>query len=218
AFLRTTFGMLTLGLLLAGGAVWIAAQGSAVSGVLAAVLAVALAGAAGVFLAIKRAIGRALLHGLRQLRLGERTLEVVFSQLLGVEERLAMGARGGAIARTVENLPLAEAESRLKATLGALFEASAGKPGLRGRLLAAIQRSLLEKVEELTLARFREQHQREGGVDLVRVRDELSGRIDALVEDKVQGALNRVTAMVVLGTGAAALLGALAIRQLPLGG
>jgi hypothetical protein len=198
AFLRTLGALVVLALVLAGAAFGIASSASTGRGVVAALIALAVGVAAGVSLAGQRAAGAALLRGLRDSRLGERTVTLLFERL---QETSA--------ARTLERLPLAQAEARLREGIEGLTSA-AGEGGLRGWLQGKLRVRLLEKLALLTLARFREAGRAEGGVDLAKVRDDLAGRADGLLAGKVRSAMSRSTLILVgvavLGSLAAAVI------------
>jgi hypothetical protein len=209
--------MVTLGIVLAITAYVIAAgDGSLLRGVIAATLVLIAAGILAVVLAGKRAIGQGLIYGVTKAALGERMFDLVFAQLLGVDEGASIGDRGGVVARSIERVPLAQASARLRGVVQKLVAAQPTGGGLTGGLRRRLQTSMLEKVEQLTLARFRDAELREGGVDLVRVRDELAGRTDALIAAKIQNTLNRVTLFVVTALAAGSIAAAVAIRQVRL--
>jgi len=169
-------------------------------------------GVAMVFLAGHRGAWRALAVGLTKLAVGEKTLGIVFERLLKVDEAGTPGERGVAVARRAERVPLVEAERRLAEAVRGRVQAGQGERGVRAWLRRSVQRKLLEGVEYVTLARFREEGAKAGGVDLLKVRDELSGRIDGLLLGRVQGAINKVTAIATLGATAAALAVAFLLR------
>jgi len=201
AFVQTTVGMVTLGLgalvaawLLVDPEPWWERP-------LGAALSLAVFAGLGVFLAMKRAIGTALVHALGELGLGRRLVGGLFRQILGVTEEGTHGDRGVAVARVAERVPLAQAEQRLRSAVERLLAAPSEGGGLGGWLRRKVEGALVDRVELLTLARFREASAAEGGVDLVRVRDELVQQADALAADQVRGALSRITVLVVLGAG-----------------
>ncbi len=214
AFVKTTFGMVVLSVLLAAASILIAADGSLLRGALAAVLALALGTGVGIVLSGKRAVGRASLHGLAALGVGARLVDLIFGRLLRLDEFRPMGERGAAAAQAVERLPLAQAEAALAKVVRSLIAERPEGSGLRAWLARAIQQRLLLKIEELTLARFREQGTREGGVDLVLVRNELAPRIDSMLREQIEGGLTRLTVLAVLGVSLVSLGAAYGIRQL----
>lgn len=209
AFLRTTVGMALFGVLAAGGSFVIAsggAHGSAGRGGLAAVVALVLCLIIGGVLAVKRAGLGAARRGLAQLGLGRRVLGLVFDGLLGVSDG-AHGERGGALARTVERLPLADAEARLSAVVARLLGEDGG-----GFFASRIRALLLGKVQALTLTRFRQEGKQHGGVDLAAVRADLSTRVDETLVAQIDGILLKVTAGLVLLAGCLSLGFAVLLR------
>ncbi len=191
--LRTTLGMAALGVALAGGCFWIAAQGEWWRGLLAAALALVLCAVLGGLLAAKRAVLGALAEGARRSRLGERAVGLLFDR---VAEHVGF----------VERLPLADAEAALRRAVAGLLATEGG-----GWLQRRLRRSLLEKVEAITLARLRAEP---GGVDLQRVRAEVGTSADERLEGMLRGAVARVTALIVVAAVAGACVAALAIRRL----
>lgn len=216
AFLRTTVGMVVLALVMLGVSFYLAAEGSVVRGVLAALLALVTCGVFGVTLATKRAAGVALARGLEKAKLGQRGLELVFRRMLGVDDEGTHGDRGGKVARTAENIPLATAEQKLTDAVSELIAAPQKGGGLRGRLQRRLLDSLLTRIQTVTLAELRSADQQGDGVDLIRVRDKLTGRVDELLLSQASGALRKVTVMLVAAAVVLSCAGALAIRQLPL--
>lgn len=214
AMVKTTVGMMATAGVLAVAAFMVANNGSVTKGVLAAVLALAVGAVAGVMLAIKRAVFTAALTALRAHQVGRALVGLVFGRMLGVQEQEAHGQRGVAVARTAEQLPLAQAEARLRKAVGALM----GEPSTDGGgwLRRRLEGFLLERVEALTLARFRQQQAEAGGVDLVLVRDELAAGVDVTLVEKLDSAMLRLTALVVLGTAVASLGTAGVLRSVPL--
>ena len=214
AFLRTIVGMLTFSGLLAVLAYrTAAASGSPGKAALAAVLVLGLGAVLGGVLAVKRAILTALRHGVARLQLGQRTLGALFARMLGVHGAAAheaAGSRGGVVAQTVERLPLARAEALLKDAVAGLYKEGGGTGFFRSRL----HRMLVDRVEALTLAHLRAEGASGGGVDLVKVRGELSGRIDELLLGVFDKLLLKFTALICLALAGGAFLIALAIRSL----
>lgn len=205
AFLRTTAGMLLLGLVLAGASFYWAAQGSVLRGALACALAFGLCAAIGFVLAGKRAVGRGLLHGVQRLGLGQRLLGTIFDRLPGSKA-----------ARSVETLPLAQAEARLAEAVHGLLAAQEQGGGLGGWLRRKLQARMLLGVQQLTLARFRQAGSEATGIDLVKVRGELAGSVDRLLGDKIHSAVQSATVLLVVLAVLLSLAGAYGIRQLPI--
>jgi hypothetical protein len=163
---------------------------------IAAVLAVAEAVIAGILLGGKRAMVMALVHGLRSLQLGQTAVRLVFTRLLGVAESQESGSRNGALVLAAERLPLAQAESRLTAAVNHLLAAPAGEGGWFRRRVRGL---LLKTVKRFTLARFREEGDRFGGVDLGKVQADLETRADGMLLRGVRGGLKLWTVLVVIG-------------------
>ena len=143
------------------------------------------------FLAVKNAILRGLLHGLKRLHLGARLLGLLFDRL-GVSEGTEQGERAGTVGRVVERLPLQQAEAKLRSGVDALLEERAAKRGVRAWLARALSNAALRQVEKVTLARFRTLDAAQGGVDLLVVRDELAATIDGALAQSVAAQLNKV--------------------------
>jgi hypothetical protein len=166
-------------------------QGVWQRGVLAAVLLlIALVVFTGV-LAVKNAVMRGLLHGLQKLALGRRVLGVLFAKL-GVTEDGTQGERAGAIVRTIERIPLREAEVRLRGAVNAVLAERAEKTGMRAWLARKLIALAVTRIEAITLARFRSEDAKSGGVDLLIVRDELSKTIDQRLASTVASRLKRL--------------------------
>lgn len=195
ALLKTVFGMALLGAVVTLTTVYFAAQGSWLRGSIAAVLSlVALAIVTGI-LAVKNAIMRGLLHGLKKLELGKRVLTLLFNQL-GVTEKSTQGDRAGSVGRAVEKLPLRDAEAKLSGAVLSLLGERAGKTGLRAWLARKLIEATLKRIEAITLARFREEDSRTGGVDLLVVRDELASSIDGTLAGTLSAQLNKLNLLV----------------------
>jgi hypothetical protein len=195
ALLKTVFGMVLLGAVVTGGTVYFAAQGSWLRAALAAVLSLVALAVVTSVLAVKNAIGNGLLHGIEKLKLGQKVLNVVFAQV-GVHDGSVQGERAGAVGRTVEKIPLREAETKLSGAVHGLLEARAGKTGVRAWLARKVMNTVLEKIESITLARFREVDAQESGVDLLKVRDELGAGIDGALGRGVKAQLNKLNLLI----------------------
>src|SRR5439155_13336193 len=161
SFCGTLFLMSCVGLMLAGGAylilardhVWVAGLGA-----LAALIEALLVGSSWAF---KRALLRAALAGLNRYGLGKATVRLLFGRALGPSAEEATGGWRGAFTRSVERLPLAEAERRLARAVQQK-ETSSTSGGLANRLWRWLQRRLVRSVQTLTLARLREYNARHG--------------------------------------------------------
>ncbi|MEW6433975.1 MAG: hypothetical protein AB1730_20940 [Myxococcota bacterium] len=189
ALLRTVVGMVLLGVVVTIATVAYVAQGSWVrGGIAAALVLVALAIVTGI-LAVKNAVMRGLLHGLQKLALGKRVLGVLFAKL-GVTEDSTQGERAGAIGRTLERVPLRDAETKLRGAVNAVLSERAEKTGVRAWMARKLIAAAVTRIEAITLARFRTQDAKAGGVDLLVVRDELSTTIDETLASTIASKLN----------------------------
>jgi hypothetical protein len=153
----------------------------------------------GVIWASKRAMIVTMVHGLRRHRVGAKAVRLVFQRVLGVSPEPAFGDRGGFVTRTIERLPLAQAEQRLTETVDNLIHAPEEDRRLRSRVRLRIQARLLRYVQALTLARFRDACAQEGGVDMFMVQAELEERLDEMLANKLSGGLWIWTICVLLG-------------------
>jgi hypothetical protein len=215
AFLRTTAGMIVLGLLLAGGSFYWAAQGSSLRGVLAVLLACGLCAVFGLMLAVKRAVARGLLHGVQKLKIGSRLLKPIFHHVCGVSGKGQPDSITGAIGANVQSLPLAQAEERLSDAVRDLLAAPDAGGGLNGWLRRRLQVRLVRSIQKLTLKRFRKAGKQDSGIDLWQVRDELADTIDRRLGEQIQRGMRSATVLAVLLVALLALGGAHGIRQLP---
>lgn len=190
AFLATTFGMIAAGVCVAVGSTWFLWSYSASKGLLAFLCALIVFTIAGFVMAGHRAVGKALLEGLRRAQLGGRTVRAVFQAMAD--------SRGGEM---LGSLPLAQAEKLLRDVVNGLLAAAAQGGGLKGKLSGKMQRSLLEKVESLTVTRFRAEGA--GGIDLNKVGEDLAVKADDAIADRVQGVLTKMTVLIFLAACAA---------------
>lgn len=191
AFASSLLGAFVLGVIVSVVCWSIASPRSTERGLIAIVFALVVFAVAAGFVAVKRAIMTALVHGFTKLQLGERLTKLLFERLLAVDVQHAHGERGVAVARTAERLPLATAEARLRAATDTLLREDPSAGFFRRRL----RKAAIERVSLLTLAKFREDGAKHGGVDLGLVRAELAGRADQLVVDALRGAALKVTAL-----------------------
>ena len=216
AFLKTTFGMWFTGILVSAYSFYYAGEGSWLRGLLAFGLVLVLFGVVGAMLGAKRAVMGALAMGLKKNQIGGKAAGAVFDKITGVMNYAdAQGERGRDTAKTAEKIPLARAESVLRKAVEDTLKATPEGGGLGGWFRRKIQGNILEKVEALTLARFRSAGADVGGVDLALVRKELCDSADGLLLEKIEGAAARVTLMFVMGALLASLLINVAIRRLP---
>lgn len=206
AFLRTTLGMFVLTSILAGVAYKIAAQsGSPMRSFLAVVLVFVLGAALGGILAVKRAVLQALRQGVSRLQLGQRTFGALFARILGLSGAKGVGMageRGGAVAKIVEKLPLARAEQLLSEAVAGLYK----EGGVSGFFRTRLHRAIVERVAAITLARLRAEGAQAGGVDLIKVRDELAEKSEELLCSVFDKAMLKLTAVFALVLAAFAIL------------
>ncbi len=195
-----SFGGTLLVLTLAGGGLagwsyFCLREQSGFYGALAAAVAFGESVAIGFLLGAKRAVVMALAHALGTLRLGRSMVQLVFERMLGGAGQAGFGERGGRVARGLERLPLAQADELLSNAVRAVT----GDAEQGGWVQRKIQARLLEAVRTYTLARFREEGARQGGIDLFKVQAELEQMVDEALVQKVRGGLRLWTVLVVVG-------------------
>jgi hypothetical protein len=178
-----------------------------VYGAIAALVALLEAVAVGVVLGGKRALVLALVEGLRRYRLGEAVVALLFRRLLGASAEAPLGERGAWLARAAERVPLAQAEARLNGAVGAVLAAPAEGGGVLGWGRRRLQARLVAAVGKDTLARFREEGAKEGGVDLLKVQAEVATRVDDRLANKLAHGVNLWTALALVGLPAQVLAG-----------
>jgi hypothetical protein len=159
------------------------------------VLAFAESIAIGVVLGGKRALAMAVAHALGQMRLGRSLVRLIFERMFAIDDGGEVGERGGRITRGIERLPLAKADGLLTRAVRAVL----GETGQGGWLRRKTQGRLFEAVHKYTLARFREDGASHGGVDLLKVQDELEQTIDHALDQKVRGGLWIPTVLAMIG-------------------
>jgi hypothetical protein len=207
AFLRTAAGMFTLSILLSIVVYKIAAAGGSPWKAMVAVLLVLVLGAIlGGMLSVKRAVLFALREGARAQRLGQRTLDALFGRLLGVKS----GEQATGVGAVVEKVPLGRAEQLAKDAAAGLIREGKSTGFFRARL----HRMLVEKIESITLTRFRAEESAAGGIDLIKVRDELGASVEEKLLGIIDGMMLKFTALICLGFSASAILIALAIQKI----
>lgn len=151
--------------------------------------------ALGVFLGSKRAIVAGVSHGLRQSRLVPSLVRVVFDRIMRLEADGEVGERGGRIVQGVERMPLAQADALLSRSVQGLT----GDAQQSGWLRRTLQSQLLKLIRKYTLARFRDEAAKHGGVDLIKVRNELESTADDVICRKLQAGVLLWTAAACLG-------------------
>jgi hypothetical protein len=199
SFLLTLLLMLLLGTVLAAASYWLLSGQHWVYGLILALIALVECAIVGVILAAKRAVAATLVHGLRKSHIGSAAVRLIFDRLLGVAEEGTPGERGGWATKTAERLPLAQAEKRLSDAIRHLIHAPSTEGGLTGRVRRRVQARLLGLVHKFTLASFREEDARHGGVDLTKVQGALGERIDNLLAGKLRSGVNLWTILILVG-------------------
>jgi hypothetical protein len=196
-WLVTALAVAAYGAVLAGGAYYLL-NDRPLYGVLVAVVTMAVAVGGGAWLGAQWAADRGISHALTAWGLGSALVRLLFDRLLGVSGDQQHGERGTVIAQAAEKLPLAQAEERLSRATEALVKASpAGGSG--GWLRRRLNATLLGGVQRITLTRFREDGARHGGVDLLKLRSELEGKVDELLLGRLRFLRNLWSALVLLG-------------------
>ena len=199
SFLVALVAFTALGLVLAALAGYWMSRTHPVYGVIAAVVALLESVAVGVVLGGKRALVMALVEGLRRYRLGEAVVGLLFRRLLGASAEAPAGGRGAWLARAAERVPLAQAEARLNGAVEAVLAAPAEGGGPLGWGRRRLQARLVAAVGKYTLARFREEGAKEGGVDLVKVQADLATRVDGALANKLAQGVNVWTVLALVG-------------------
>jgi hypothetical protein len=74
-----------------------------------------------------------------------------------------------------------------------------GRGAQGGWLRRTIQAKLLEAVRKYTLARFREEGAKHGGVDLLKMKEELERTVDDALVQRLCGGLRLWTVLVIVG-------------------
>jgi hypothetical protein len=207
----TFVGIGGLGIVLAGGSAYFLRNDPYVAAV-ALVVALIESGIAAFLLASKRGLFSAALSGLIESKVVRSVLGLVFDRLLAVKAEETPGGRGSRLVQVVEKVPLAQAERWLDKAISGLLRIRASAttengdapPPAAGRGVVSwmrgwVYRSLLQRIKTLTLAAFRAEGAQSDGIDLPRVRTALESRIDSMVVDRLQGAVNLWTFGVVLG-------------------
>jgi hypothetical protein len=195
SFLGTMFVLALAGVVLAGLSYYFLRQYPWFYGVIAVTVALIESVTTGFVLGAKRAVLMAVAHGLGALRLGRSLARLVFERMLGVAGGAELGERGGRITRGLERLPLAQADELLSGAIRDVLGDAAQGGWLRRKILGR----LLEAVQKYTLARFREEGAKHGGIDMLKVKEELEQTVDDALVQKVRGGLRLWTALVIIG-------------------
>jgi hypothetical protein len=164
-------------------------------GVIAVVITLIEAVALGAILGVKRAMVMTLAYGLGSLQLGRTLVRLVFERMQRGAAGEKAGSPNGRIAEGLKRLPLAQADELLSAAIRDVT----GGVAQGGWLRRKVQTRLLNTVRKYTLARFREEGARQGGVDLPKVQEELEQTIDEILVRKVRGGVLLFTVAVMVG-------------------
>lgn len=198
--LRTTAGAVVLTIATGIACFFIAYDGSLLRGALAVGLVAVLGTVVGIALSLKTAVVSAIRFGVERLALGKRLAGRVFARL-----------EGTAVADHAARIPLAQAEERLRKAIGGVR-----REDLEGQTwaLRKVGGKVLDVIETVTLARFREEGQTEGGISIARTGAVVGESIDGFVLDTLASKVAALT-MLVAGVSLLVCLGAAAaIRQL----
>ncbi|MDY0169536.1 MAG: hypothetical protein RBS80_23540 [Thermoguttaceae bacterium] len=163
--------------------------------VIAGLLVLVEAAVIGVVLGWKRAQVLTLAHGLGSLRLGRSLVRLVFGCMIEAVSNDGAEPGVGRLARGLERIPLARAQELLEAAIGSVL----GSGDQRGWLRQRVRQRLLQMVRKYTLTRFREEAAGRGGIDLVKVKEELEETLDDAVVQKLRKPLRFATALVIVG-------------------
>jgi hypothetical protein len=212
--LKTAAGMIFLTLLVAGVSYEVAADGNWKHGLAGMALGLVTCGICGGLLTAKRVALSAVKAAIQKARLGKKMLALVFERMLAVNAKDNFMERGGSVAKTVERLPLAQAEARLKSVVDSLVDAPEAGGGFRGWIKRSVQEALVRRVEAVTLAEFRESGAGEGGVDLAVTHHKLGDLVDNKIVAGIDAAMLKVTALFVALACGVSLLGSMLIRGL----
>ncbi|HEY7315441.1 MAG TPA: hypothetical protein VH643_39290 [Gemmataceae bacterium] len=199
SFLLTLLFMVLLGVVLAAASYWILSSPHWGYGVIAALVALIECIVVGIILAVKRAVAVTLVHGLHKYQIASAAVRLIFGRLLGVAADETHGERGGWMTRTAERLPLSQAEKRLEKAIHGIVNAPSEGGSPTSWLRRRVQTRLLGAVHKYTLAHFRDEDARHGGVDLVKVQTDLGARIDGIMIRKLRGGINLWTILVLVG-------------------
>jgi hypothetical protein len=195
SFVGTVLVLTLVGVVLAGLSYCFLPEYHWIYGAIAIVVTLIESVTTGFVLGAKRAVAIAVAHGLGSLRLGGALVRLVFERMLGVAGGEEIGERGGRITRGLEGVPLAQADELLS---GAVRDVT-GDAAQGGWLRRTIRGRLLEAVRRYTLARFREEGAKHGGIDLLKVKEELEQTVDDALVRKVRGGLRLWTVLVIFG-------------------
>jgi hypothetical protein len=181
--------------------------------ILAVVLTIIESLACGVVVGIKRATVIAAAEGLRSARMGRFGVRLIFERILGTGGDPATDEKCR-IAQGIEKIPLAQAEQRLTDAVSAILRVDSNAPNRPGWFRRVIQAQLLAGVKKFTLRRFRTENAQAGGVDLVKIGDELENTVDDVLANQLQSKARWLTVFVFGGLVLAVVAQALGLRLL----
>ncbi len=180
SFCGVLIGFVLAGLIFAGGSYFCLRTFYWPYPVGAALIALAEAIVAGVYLGGKHAMAAAMAQGLRKLRLGGSLVRATFDRM-SIAATNAPDVSLGTIERGMARVPLGQAEAMLTSAVHSLIGDCADAGWLRRKL----QTRMLEAVRKYTLAQFRHEGARQGGIDLTKVRDELEQSVDHVIAERL---------------------------------
>lgn len=216
SFFKTALLMSLLAIGMGIASYFIASDGSTLRGLLAVLAALIACGVIGFTASWKQALAGGALALLRKQKIASLLLSVVFDKALGISDESQAGARGGQLAQRIERIPLNDAVSKLRLAVIHRIKAAPMGGGLSGMLRRKAEATMLGYLEQISLARFRDEANREGGVDLLKVRNELANTIDEMIIDRIGSAMLKTTLLLAAGAVAISIGVAFGMKQIPL--
>ena len=189
-FLVTWLVMIVIGIALAITADYLMPEVTSVVRVLIELLIVFEFVVLGAIIASRRSLLGTLMHGLKRQQLARSSVRMLFDRFAAVSAEESPGERGNVAIRAAERLPLAKAEELLQRILRGFAGALASRTDLPGRMGQRLQSHLFGRVGSVTLSKFRDHNKQHGGVDVLRVRDELENHIDTLLIGRLRWTVN----------------------------
>lgn len=193
SFLGTLVAMLMFGAALAAASYW-CLRAQPAGATIGAVLAMFEAAAAGTFLAGKRAIATACIHGVQSFSLGGLVARSLFERLANVAGDVA----GGSVAESLRRLPLDQAQQKLRQLADGLL-AQQTNGGITGWLRRRLFTKVLTQVEAFSLARFRSEDDSQQGLDLAKIQSELETQIDSWLIARLRKGIGWITITIAVG-------------------
>jgi len=186
-----------------------ASRGAPTHGLVSALLTLVLFGFVGGLLAVKRAVVRAALAGVRQGSLGRKMTSAIFSRMR------ELNALDGRLERGLARVPLAQAEASLKRAAQAMFEERARRGGVRGWVLNAVHSRLIRRIEAMTLVSLREESARTGSIDLELASQALGAQIDEGIVQVFEASLTKMTLSFLAGALVVSAVASFGLAHLP---